>query len=249
MYQDVLNIFDYLPVRSDDENGEYIEHLWQAFLSLESALSSARPFSLMPFHLLFMMAVQYKVLRIHKELPREYELALTLTRDPHKDLLKPEVPRTIALLGESEIVHFLRIADLSRSDAKGIVTSTIRYRNEKIAHATVNIENNPVNKIKEYLRKLDDIQKAFLNINRSMASDWINGVQSSDENIGDLLDIHFQRSLHCQRDLVDIVRAFKASRKLTFTQYNQALLKLHDSTIDKSNDYRRFSYLTLIREQ
>ena len=243
MYQDVLNIFDYLPVRSDDDNGEYIEHLWQAFLSLESTTPSAQPFSMMPFHLLFMLAVQYKVLRIYKELPREYELASILIRDDiHKDLLKPQVPKTIALLGESEIVHFLRIADLSRSEAKGIVTSTIRYRNKKIAHATVNIESDPIIKIKEYLRNLEVVQRAFLKINRSMADDWLNRVQSSDENIGDLLDIHFQRSLHCQRDLVDIVRAFKASRKLTLTQYNQALQKLHDSTIDKSSDYRRFSY-------
>ena len=247
MYQDVLNIFDYLPVRSDEDNGEYIEHLWQAFLSLGSVTNSARPFSIMPFHLLFMLAVQYKVLRIYKELPREYELAFTLTRNVHKDLLKPEVPKAIALLGESEIVNFLRIADLSRSDAKGIVTSTIRYRNKKIAHATVNIENDPVTKIKEYLRNLEVVQKAFLNINRSTANDWLSNVQSG-ENIGDFLDIHFQRPLHCPRDLVDIVRTFIASPKLNLEQRNQAIQKLHDSTIDKSNDYRRFSYLTLIKE-
>ena len=243
MYQDVLNIFDYLPVRSDEDNGEYIEHLWQAFLSLGSVPSSARPFSIMPFHLLFMLAVQYKVLRIYKELPREYELAFTLTRNVHKDLLKPEVPRAIALLGESEIVNFLRIADLSTNDAKRIIASTVRYRNEKIAHATVQVEENPVNKIREYLRNLEVIQRAFLKINRSIANYWLDRVQSSDENIGDLLDTHFQRSLHCPRDLVDIVRAFKASQKLNSTQYNQALQKLHDSTIDKSSDYRRFSYI------
>ena len=242
MHQDVLNIFDYLPIRSDDESREYIEHLWQAFLSLESATSSAQPFSMMPFHLLFMMAVQCKVLRVFNEMPERYSLAFTLRREVNENLLEPEVPGTIALLGEADIVHLLRMADLPKSDAKGIVTSTVKYRNETIAHARAQIERNPGNKIKDYLRRLKIVQKSSQYMNRSLANNWLNEIQK-DDDIDNFLETRFQSSFLCPFDLIDVVSTFLASQKLDNAQSAEAAQKLKACTVDKSNDYRRFSYI------
>jgi len=85
-----------------------------------------------------MMTVQYKVLRIYKEQKEKYELALMIKnpRDEERDILAPESPLVIAFLGESEIVDFLKIAGLSADDARNIKKSIVRYRNDKIAHAT-----------------------------------------------------------------------------------------------------------------
>lgn len=137
MYEDAQEIFDYLPIRRNTAENDYINHLWQVFSTLDGADAVVRPFAVMPFHLLFMMAIQYKVLRIYKEQKEKYELALTTKnpRDEEKDILAPESPLAIAFLGESEIVDFLKIAGLSADDARSIKKSIIRYRNDKIAHA------------------------------------------------------------------------------------------------------------------
>ena len=64
MYENAQEIFDYLPINRSKLEADYIDHLWNVFIALDNAENSARPFVMMPFHLLFMLALQYKVLRI-----------------------------------------------------------------------------------------------------------------------------------------------------------------------------------------
>ena len=64
MYEDAQEIFGYLPIRKTQVEYEYIEHLRNVFLVLDQTENTARPFLIMPFHLLFMMALQYKALRV-----------------------------------------------------------------------------------------------------------------------------------------------------------------------------------------
>jgi hypothetical protein len=81
MYEDAQEIFEYLPIRRNAPEDEYINQLRDTFELLEKAgqlwnkdtngfavadehLKNARPFAAMPFHLLFMMVLQYKALRI-----------------------------------------------------------------------------------------------------------------------------------------------------------------------------------------
>lgn len=99
-----------------------------------------------------MMAVQYKVLRIYKEKKEKYEIALTIKnpRDGEKDILMPESALTIAFLGESEIIDFLKIVGVSKDDVLNIKKSIIRYRNDKVAHAKGYVEANVEAKIEEY---------------------------------------------------------------------------------------------------
>jgi len=53
MYKDAQEIFNYLPIRRDTPENDYINHLWQAFFALDQTDTTARPFAVMPFHLLF----------------------------------------------------------------------------------------------------------------------------------------------------------------------------------------------------
>ncbi len=99
MYEDAQEIFDYLPIRRDALENDYINHLWQSFTILNGSGREGQSFAIMPFHLLFMLAIQYKVLRVYREQKEKYELALTTKnpRDNEKDILAPESPFTIAL--------------------------------------------------------------------------------------------------------------------------------------------------------
>ena len=83
MYEDAQEIFEYLPIRRNTTENDYIDHLWQAFSALSQTETTARPFAVMPFHLLFMLALQYKVLRISKEQKEKYERKKSFIRKIH----------------------------------------------------------------------------------------------------------------------------------------------------------------------
>ena len=250
MCQRAWGIYDHLPIRCDPIEEDYIHHLRRAFFKLEltypNALRTARPFSIMPLHLLFMVAVQYKVLRIYRERRNAYRarhIAIKKAQKRAKNILwAPTSPLEIAYLSEHEILNFLKVAGLSTRHTKRIYNSIIKYRNKKIAHAWGYIEPHLKLKINEYFGALDTIQVAYQHMNRSMANDWLNKVQKGDD-IGNFLEKRFLNSLLCPRDLADIVRAFVASPKLSHIQHNQAFQKLQDINIKNSYDCSRFKHI------
>lgn len=217
MYEDAQEIFDYLPIRRDTTENEYIDHLWQAFSTLDRSEAVARPFAVMPFHLLFMLALQYKVLRIYKEQKEKYDLAMTTKnpRDEERDILAPESPLAIAFLGESEIVDFLKIAGLSADDARSIKKSIIRYRNDKIAHAKGYIEQDVETKLAEYFGWLEKLQTAYQLINQQVATRWIEEVEAGDD-MELFLESHFLDSCLSSRDFGDIVGTLLEAEQLDF---------------------------------
>ena len=273
MYKSNWDLSDYLPLRNNDRDSRYIDHLKQVFSVLESVNAAtkeedlARPFSIMPFHLLFMMAVQSKVLRIYKELPEKYMLAFTIKKPQNgkEDVLTPNSPKEIALLAESEIISFLKIAGLPDSEAKGIVASIIRYRNNSVAHAKCEIESNLESKVNEYFCKLDIIQKAYKKMNENVARNWLNKIEA-DKDIGDIGDIgeffenHLSGSYLCPCDLGDVVGIFLKSKKINLEQLNQAVNKglelAYDQTVQELKVYavngadikRRFNSIKLLDE-
>src|SRR6185369_6160724 len=87
MYEDAYEILDYLPV---DRAGlaEYIDHLWGSFETLVGQDYPIRPFSLFPFHLLSLFAVQYKVFRISAYKKDEYLECLKMCKVGKSDNLK-----------------------------------------------------------------------------------------------------------------------------------------------------------------
>lgn len=226
MYEDAPNIFDYLPIRRDTLENDYINHLWQAFSTLDGGEVVARPFAVMPFHLLFMLAIQYKVLRIYKEQKEKYELALTTKnpRDDQKDILAPESSLTIAFLLESEIVDLLKIAGLSADDAQNIKKSIIRYRNDKIAHAKGYIEQDVKTKIEEYFGWLETLQNVYHPMNQNVADVWLAEIQVGDD-MEQFLETHFLDSCFSPRDFGDVIGKMLETDKLDFEQWEQVVNK------------------------
>lgn len=261
MYEDAQEIFDYLPIRRDTPENDYINHLWQAFSTLDGGEAVARPFAMMPFHLLFMVALQYKVLRIYKEQKEKYELALTTKnpRDEEKDILAPESPLSIAFLGESEVVDFLKIAGLSTDDARSIKQSIIRYRNDKIAHAKGYIEPNLETKISEYFGWLGTLQNVYHPINQNIADVWLTEIQAGDD-MEQFLEAHFLDSCFSPRDFGDVIGPLLEAEQLGIDQWEQVVNKglelayaqtisaLHARSKNETDDGKRFNAIRVLHE-
>ncbi|MBU0546325.1 hypothetical protein KKA13_03670 [Patescibacteria group bacterium] len=261
MYEDAQEIIDYLPIRRDTPENDYINHLWQSFSVLDGSESVARPFAVMPFHLLFMLAIQYKVLRIYKEQKEKYELALTTKnpRDEEKDILAPESPLAIAFLGESEIVDFLKIAGLSADDARSIKKSIVRYRNDKIAHAKGYIEQDMENKIEEYFGWLETLQTVYRPMNQNVADVWLAEIQVGDD-MEQFLETHFLDSCFSPRDFGDIIGILLEAEQRDFDQwtqvvnkglelaYDQTISALHEIAKIETDDGKRFNTIRVLHE-
>lgn len=261
MYEDAQEIFEYLPIRRNTTENDYIDHLWQTFSALSQTDTTARPFAVMPFHLLFMLALQYKVLRIYKEQKEKYDLAMIAKnpRNEEKDILAPESPLAIAFLGESEVVDFLKIAGLSADDARSIKKSIIRYRNDKIAHAKGYIEPDVETKLSEYFDWLEKLQIAYQFMNREVAACWVEEIEVGD-NMEQFLETHFLDSCFSPRDFGDVFGTLLEAEQLDFDQWEQIVNKglelAYDQTIsallgllkNRIDEGKRFNAIRVLHE-
>lgn len=201
MYEDAQEIFEYLPIRRDTPENDYINHLWQAFSTLDGGEVIARPFAVMPFHLLFMMALQYKVLRISKEKRAEYELVFTIDRGREREaILNPESVFDIALLNERTIPDLLKLIGVDGETIKQI-KKLIDNRNDSLAHAKGGIESEPEMRIEEYLTCLRTIQIHMQLLNNSVADSWATEV-STEDNITDFIEARLVGSMLCPEDFM-----------------------------------------------
>lgn len=230
MYEEAIDILNYLPIGRDKLENNYINHLWQTFLALDNADPKisplAPPFAMMPFHLLFMFSVQYKVLRIYKVQKEKYTLALITKnyQDQQKQVLCPSSPSTIAYLNESEIINLLRIVGLSSGDTTGIKKLTVDYRNNEIAHAKGVIESNMESKFKDYFNSLEKIQDAYKEMNEDLAEAWIAEIQA-DDDMDQFFAVRFLGSCFTPYDFVDVIGKFLRAEKLSFDQRKQIVKK------------------------
>src|SRR3989338_4878859 len=201
MYENAQEIFEYLPLRRDTPENDYIDHLWQAFSTLDGGEAVARPFAVMPFHLLFMMAVQYKILRISKEKRVEYELVFTIDRGREREaVLNPESVFDIALLNERTIPDLLKLIGLDGGAIKQI-KELIDNRNYKLAHAKGGIESEPEMRIEEYLTCLRTIQIHIQPLNDNVANSWITEV-STEDVMPDFIEARLVDSMLCSEDFM-----------------------------------------------
>lgn len=198
MYEDSYEIFEYLPIRVNTSEDEYIKHLWDAYVSLDSSGGPGRSFSVMTFHLLYMLALQYKLIRIYTEMPEKYNTAFIAYSGRDKEsIIKPESVFDIGLLAERTIPDLFKIIDIDDAvirDAKKLIDN----RNDNLAHAKGGIEQNPEEKISEYLLSLRSIQNYCDYLNNIVADKWSlrikeNSIQDSElQNFieSQLLDSH-----------------------------------------------------------
>lgn len=138
-------------------------------MTLDSANEIAQPFMVMPFHLLFMLALQYKVLRISRELNTNYSLAFTIKNHRGiETLCKPTSVFDFSLLQERSLPDLFRLIDFDEQLIKRI-KNLINYRNDYLAHANGGIAQEFDKKINEYLSCLESVQKKFTEVNNLLA--------------------------------------------------------------------------------
>ena len=141
MYEDAQEIFDYLPIRRDTTENDYIDHLWQAFSALDQAGTTARPFEVMPCHLLFMLSVQYKVLRIASAHKQATNLFFTGVGGRHREQLLSEQRSVfdMALINERTIPDIFQLVEVD-PEAIRKFKELVDERNDNLAHAKGGIE-------------------------------------------------------------------------------------------------------------
>jgi len=183
MIEEASRVLDFLPLRKSEAEEEYVTYLWKSFEILaEKKESSVQSFSLTAFHLLFMLAVQYRVLRISTDNPSDYKKAFTLNkpRKENKHVLSPTLVTDLSLIPESPIFHMFELVDLEDvilNDCKKI----IKRRNTEFMHAGGNIPAEPELHIDNCLQKLDSIQERFLEQNNKIAEGWLSELEEFEE--------------------------------------------------------------------
>ena len=83
-----------------------------------------------------MTALHYRGLRIFKDQPENYRLAMTLKKEDKRNrkLFNPNSPFDFSILGESEMIHLFKLVDL-KDDKAGKIKALINERNN-LAHAS-----------------------------------------------------------------------------------------------------------------
>jgi len=164
-----FKIFGFLPIIYTDEVKVYLEYLWNSFNCLEKQGDISRSFSIFPFYLLFILAIQYKVLRISKYYEKDYH---SLTRKlgvskyvrdlMNRNTIGGDFPQgikafTVSYCNEKKIFEYLDIIEPSGElceEGKKFVGMRNNY-----AHASGNIENEIDLRIEDYLLYLERLQK------------------------------------------------------------------------------------------
>lgn len=251
MYEDAQEIFEYLPIRRDTSEDDYINHLWSSFTLLEkaerlwakdangfaiddSSLKMARPFSVMPYHLLFMMSVQYKMLQIASAHKTATDLFFTGVGGRNKEQLLSEQRSVfdMALINERTIPDIFQLVNLNTEVIKKC-KELVDHRNDTLAHAKGGIEQDIETKISEYSGVLDAIQKCCLAINQKLANGWLLEIQAGDD-IDQFLEQHLLDDRFNRRDFNDVVNIFLVSDKIDSSQWEQFVIKSLELSYEKT---------------
>jgi hypothetical protein len=173
MNDKAFKIFDSLPIVYTNDVKLYLEYLWNSFNCLEKQEDISRSFAIFPFYLLFILAIQYKVLRISKYYEEDYHLMTDnlrvskYTKDlMNENTMKENFPQgakvfTVSYCKERKIFEYLDIVEPSGelcAEGKKFVGMRNNY-----AHASGNIENEIDFRIEDYLSYLEKLQKVVDN--------------------------------------------------------------------------------------
>ena len=219
--EEVLSrILKFLPMRSDLSEANYIKYLSDSFDKLSNKINDSDisdGFAIIPFHLLFMTALHYRALRIFKDQPENYRLAMTLKNETKENraIFDPSSPFDFSPFKESEVLNFFKLVGCE-NDKLGKIKSLIKERNN-LAHASGNTEINLEKKCEEYLRCLEEIQKLFSKSNQLFADEFLKELEE-DEDIKQFFEIRFESYLINEHDYKEIVRIFIECGRLNENQ-------------------------------
>lgn len=213
VYERSWEVFDYLPIRRNQLEERYIDHLWQSFVALDYYSKQSKSFSLMPFHLLFMLALQYKVFRIARENKSAYDLAFTMEGASNSATLNPGSVFDLGLLSERRLVSLFKIVGLDKQNIRS-TKALIDNRNDNLAHAKGSIESDSEAKIDQYIKALENLQPCFKALNNTVSNEWINNIDD-DEGLNEFVEVHLLDSILCLAD-------FRVGNLLVFS-FNDAV--------------------------
>ncbi len=177
MVEEASVIYEYLPIRRSQIENDYITYLWNSFEHLASSDDTmASSFSATAFHLLFMLAVQYKALRIYKDMPEEYRRCFTMYQrwkkvKDRKTYMEPSTVFDLSILGESELFHLFEIVGVDET-CIGNCKQIVRKRNNEFMHASGNQPNDVEAHVNNCLSQLAMIQTGFTSHNDTLAKHW-----------------------------------------------------------------------------
>lgn len=196
-----IEIHDYLPVDRDPIAHNYILYLWDSFITLDTLGEAGRGFSIMPFHVLFMLALQYKILRITKVFSKECNLVFCTAGARCKDQLVDPKKSVfdLALLNERTLPELFKLINLDDDIIKQI-KNLVDYRNDKLAHPKGGIEDDPDGKIELYLDILKNIQSCMLALNDGVAEKWLSEMELEVAGI-EYIDLHLAAECLCPADM------------------------------------------------
>lgn len=237
IHDEAEKIFNYLPIRKSETENNYIMHLWESYTTLANGTKDAEAFSIMPFHLLFILALQYKVLRLFKTNPRNYTRAFMITNySDRKAILEPTDPYVLSLLKESDIINLLELNGMERKTISDIKKKTVVYRNDTLAHAKGYIEVNTEQKITDYLSCLSVVHTDCPASNNAVFKQWIAEVQK-DDDMEQFFELRYLDSCISTMDLGDILKKFLESDLLTDEQWSDCAHIGIDYALDTVQDY------------
>lgn len=195
-------IFNYLPIDAGSEN-LYIRHLWGAFEALDKEEDIVRPFGVLPFHLLFMFSIQYKVYRLSAYYVEEYLSILReckLYSQEDRAVLEKNLPilnqdrvipsfcsvRNLSFIPEKQLFDFLRIINVEEEiieKAKALVEMRSNY-----AHANGQVLRDLDEQIERYLIILKSVQSKCDPLNDVIAAEWFQEV-SAEDDLNDFVEV------------------------------------------------------------
>ncbi len=217
MIEEASAIFDYLPIEAGSEK-LYINHLWEAFTAITEKGEPAKSFAIMPFHLLFMLAAQYKVYKLSDSHKTEYLKKISnkiVYRETNIKVLQDNIfnsssqssVKNLSLIKEKKLFDFFEIINLEKGvieEAKYLIDNRAKY-----AHANCNIEEEIDEKIQSYLKILNEIQEKFAAINQS-SQNWVKELKEEeprqDEAINEFFEQRFLQSHFSPRDFGDVIK-------------------------------------------
>lgn len=273
MYEDTHEIFDYLPIEAGSEN-LYIQHLSGAFQAVNEKDEPTRAFSILPFHLLFMLAVQYRVYRISAWKNSEYLSILSNCRTYRKEdrkVLIANAPiaatsgvissnssvRNLSKINETYLFQFFKIIGLDENIIKqAAVLVGIRGT---YAHANGNIEENIEARMDEYLGILKEIQRCMPEVNKGVQN-WADEIEEGEFPLDDFFRERFLQSQFSPRDFGDIIGTLLEAEQLDFDQwtqvvnkglelaYNQTIAALRELAVNEPDDDKRFNAIRVLQE-
>lgn len=199
--EEAVEIHNYLPITRNSIEDEYIEHLWDAFVTLDTLGDYGRSFSIMPFHLLFILGLHYKILRLAKYKKTNYKNAFLLQylNEESKELPDPKSVFTLGLLEESKMADLFKIIGI-KSDLIGQIKSLVKNRNNNLGHAKGGIERNIERRIGDYINVLKRIQPCFIAINDRVAKRWIKSMGAGEAGV-EYIKSHLTEEYLCPMDM------------------------------------------------